>query len=75
MSSITATRPAPGVTSRADDHPAVFATLDEEIAALRDSAASMNRTYAHSGLTNPRADRLLTRAEGMQYVLDRLRAA
>lgn len=48
--------------------------LDAEITALRQTADDLNNGYAHSGLTNPRAERLLARADGMQYALDALRA-
>lgn len=51
------------------DIDAFVCRIEEEIVALRESATSMNDKYAHSGLTDPRADRLIVRADGMEYVL------
>lgn len=50
----------------------LLARLAGEIAALRETAEVLNASYAHSGLTNPRADRLTVRADGMEYALSAL---
>lgn len=54
------------------DLDALIRKVAADIADTRAAAADLNKGYAHSGLTNPRAERLTEYAKGMETVLNQL---